>query len=411
MKERKKGTETSSLERERVIPTRSREGTVSHKFSCQPSVIHTYIHTYIMIPMKTRITRSRPRPDCMEESEGPPTLSFSDGDDRDNNSLSSLSDNSSLDGKGRARRDFISNVKQQNQHTYNNSSSNDNGNLTHSLSAEAHSELDQLMDIVNTGIEEPKSQVAKHNPILQGNHDSTEVLSSFDAPPDKSANIVTRRVLKLRQRERSLSKPKQLSSRDGNKGDDQTITARTVSSHGHKSILTSATGYTEGTGTTAPHANTVTARLTRKFKRKKDSCKMKSQATIPQCITMSCSGDTDASSAENQQQGPCSSTSALMVTKKTPVSAMEANMISPKDLALARKIPSKRRFKNNLDETAKLNIIARRLVQAQSEAEHKKYRDDSSALGMVQSLFECCSLQQIVEEETSGGVPEYSDIY
>jgi hypothetical protein len=362
--------------------------------------------------MKTRITRSRPRPECIEESEGPPTLSFSDGDDRDNHSLSSLSDNSSLDGKGRARRDVISNIKQQNQHTYNNSSSNDNGNLTQSLSAEAHSELDQLMDIVNTGIEEPKSQVVKHIPIVQGNHNSTEALSSFNAPPGKSANIVTRRVLKLRQRERSLSKPKELSYRDGNKGDDQTITARTVSSHGQKSIFTSATGYTEGTGTTAPHANTVTARLTRKFKRKKDSCKKSSQATIPQCITMSCSGDTDASSAENQQQGPCSSASALMVTEITPVSsAMEDNMVSPKDLALARKIPSKRRFKNNLDETAKLNIIARRLVQAQSEAEHKKYTDGSSALGMVQSLFECCSLQQIVEEETSGGVPEYSGIF
>lgn len=359
-----------------------------------------------MIPMKTRITeqrRSRNRPEYMEETESPPTLSFSDGDDRDNHSLSSLSDNSSSDGK-ESTRDYISHVKEQNQNTYSKSS------LSHSLSAEAHCELDQLMDILNTGIEESASQVMKHNSILHGNSNGIDVLSSSDVPSDKSVSIVTRRVLKLRQRERSLSKSNHQSSpKEVNGGDDGTIAARTVSSQGHKSILTSATGYTEGTGTTAPHANTIAARFTRKFKRKKDSHKIGSKtATIPECITMSCSGETDASASENQQVS-CS-TSTLMVTQKALVSEIDDNMVSPKEIALARKAPSERRFKNDLDNTTKLNIIARRLVQAQSHAEHK-YNGESTALGMVQSLFECCSLQHIVEEEASSGALEYKDYF
>jgi len=367
--------------------------------------------------MKSRITdqrRSLPRPEYTEETESPPTLSFSDGDDRDHHSLSSLSDNSSVDVKENHGRDYSSGIKPHNQNAYNKSSNNNNkSNISHSLSAEAYSELDQLMDIVNTGIEETSSQVMIHNSIKEKN---SAVDVTRDTMPYKSASIVTRRVLKLRQRERSLPKPNLSSPKEAKLGveiDDDKTTTQTISSLGHKSILTSATGYTEGTGTTAPRANTMTAKWTRKFRRKKDSNKIsRSRSAIPECITMSCSSETDVSS---DKQLETFSTLAPGVTENALVSTTATakdniNMKSPQELALTRKASSERRLKNDLGEATKLSVVARRLVQAQSEAGYKYYKGESTALGMVQSLFECCSLQQVVEEETgSCGVLEYSD--
>jgi len=248
-----------------------------------------------------------------------------------------------------------------------------------SVSEEEHGELDQLMGKFNIEpevegevrfeLEAPGKRAAVHRTI------SPIVSLSKDRGRDDGNEYnmriggVTRKFLPSTQRyrpmpgKRSKSRLKGASFEECPPAADDTTTTTNIS-HGQKSIYTNATGYTDGTGTTAPHANTLISKFSKKFRRNRNK-KIDGAGrifTVPESISMKSSGEM------NQRLMVCAS------------SSNEEDIVSPTNLMLVTR-KSSRRW---IDENAKGDV---------------EIPGTPFMLGFVQNMLECCSALPVEDEQ------------
>jgi len=248
-----------------------------------------------------------------------------------------------------------------------------------SVSEEAHEELDHLMDTFN--IEDAvKMQTAT---------ELTDFRNVMPAPVsadlsrhrdrDKDGDKVegggaTRKVLQLKQRHRSTSKKRSFSRLKGKAVDAAMLLADdpstvTNSSQGQKSTYTNATGYTDGTGTTAPHENTLVSK-SYKLRWKRRGGKMTGVGeilSVPESISMKGSDE---------------------MNSKLMNSARDEDVISPTALILVKRKLAER--KTGQPATADVEATSTPFILG---------------FGFVQNLFECCSA--IPDDEFDTSMPKY----
>ena len=227
---------------------------------------------------------------------------------------------------------------------------------TPSTLAEAHIELDQLAGKFQSG-----SPTAVPG-FDYNDHIGKKEATSTEGSEFANGAIATRRTLKLQKDKLQRT---QLYTYDilTDEQDATTTTSRTtLGQRSNKSILT------DGTGTTAHHANGKAALMQKKYRRKdkKGNHYTYGEVAIPQSIEM-------ASDGENGTRSEC-------------------GLLSPTALAIL-KIKQLRGEPTNGELEVKNSVINKTLNFGVESGKM------SSALGFMQSMFDCCHVDEVIDED------------
>lgn len=158
---------------------------------------------------------------------------------------------------------------------------------------------------------------------------------------------------------------------------DDATTLTGILSHGQKSVLTTATGFTESSGTTCVRANTTG---NKHIKRRKDNIAL----SIPESISMNYGDDT-----ENMDEDKLRS----MVLY--PSEMVSPNQMDPKKRRAMMPL-SQEMVESTLSDRSLLALEMRRKLVAKEKAE-QKMKKQSLPLGIIQNFFECCNVNDVID--------------